>query len=157
MIRFIKTRNVKSPERGTAYSAGIDFFIPYDFEELFLGPGEDILIPSGIKAEIPEHTCLLGVDKSGIASSFAAKEKAGMKGDPNRNSALMVGAKLIDADYRGEIHLHIINVGKRIVLIKPGMKIAQFVLLPVFYDEWKETDNLLIPEGRNGGFSSTGV
>lgn len=158
MIRFIKTRDVKSPSRGTAYSAGVDFFIPNDFHEIVLIPGEDILIPSGIKAEIPEHCCLLGVDKSGIASSYSAKITAGINGgDKNKDTALIVGAKLIDADYSGEIHLHIINCGNQATILRPGMKIAQFVLLPVYYDTWIESDELRIPTGRNGGFSSTGI
>lgn len=157
MIRFTKTRDVKTPQRGTSYSAGVDFFIPNDFPESIIMPGEDILIPSGIKAEIPEHCCLLGVDKSGIASSFTAKSKAGIKGDANRDTSLIVGAKLIDADYHGEIHLHIINTGKHFTILKPGMKIAQFILLPVFYDTWVESNDLKVPDGRDGGFSSTGV
>ena len=53
MIRFIKIRDVKSPVRGTYYSAGIDFFVPNDFTEKTINPQEDILIPSGIIVEIP--------------------------------------------------------------------------------------------------------
>ena len=157
MIRFTKIRNVKSPVRGTGYSAGMDFFVPNDFPETIIDPSTDLLIPSGIKVEIPEHTCLLGVDKSGIASSFSAKNRCGLQGKNEMDSALIIGAKLIDADYRGEIHLHIINVGKYPVIIKPGMKICQFILLPVFYDNWVESENLLVPSGRDGGFSSTGI
>ena len=71
-MRFFKVRDVKSPERGTQYSAGIDFFVPNDFVTRTIIPGEDILIPSGIKVGLPPGTMLMGADKSGIASSKKA-------------------------------------------------------------------------------------
>lgn len=161
MIRFTKVRDVKSPERGTSFSAGIDFFVPNDYDEKIILPGEDILIPSGVRLEIPEHCALIGVDKSGISSSDIAKEYAGIKNKMNSiPTAVIVGAKLIDADYPGEVHIHLINVGKREMLIKPGMKVAQFMLVPIFYDRIIEVpvSELRIPGGeRSGGFSSTGV
>lgn len=159
MIRFIKLRPVKSPCRGSRLSAGIDFFIPNDFIQTILLPGEDILIPSGIKMEIPEHTMLIGVDKSGISSSTMAKERAGMtEKSPLLPTAILVGAKLVDADYPGEIHIHLINVGKREMVLEPGQKVAQFVLAPVFYDglvEVKENELHIPGMEREGGFGST--
>ena len=161
MIRYTKTRKVKSPSRGTDFSAGIDFFVPDDFNTQILEPGSDILIPSGIIMEIPQHCMLIGVDKSGIASSYLAKVRCGMDAKrPDMNTSLVVGAKLIDADYSGEIHIHLINTGKNPVQIVPGMKVAQFVLVPVFYDDCIEVskESLLFPAGRGaGGFSSTGL
>ena len=132
-LRFAKVRKVKSPERGTPSSAGIDFFVPEDFEQFLLKPGRDILIPSGIKAQIPEGYMLMGADKSGIASSAAAKERVGMSSLKGTATSLIIGAKIIDEDYQGEIHIHIINAGVNSVIIKPGMKIAQFILVPVLY------------------------
>lgn len=159
MIRYSKVRSVKSPCRGSRYSAGIDFFVPNDFNPTVILPGEDILIPSGIKMEIPEHCMLIAVDKSGVASSDIAKERCGMKYKPSMLcSAIMLGAKLVDADYPGEIHLHLINVGKKSIVIEPGQKVAQFVLMPVFYDNPIEVPEaeLRIPETeRIGGFGST--
>ena len=160
MIRFAKLRPVKSPARGSRYSAGIDFFVPNDFVSTPILPGEDILIPSGIKMEIPEHCMLIAVDKSGVASSDAAKSRCGMDAKPSMLcSAILLGAKLVDADYPGEIHLHLINVGKKTIIIEPGQKVAQFVLMPVFYDNPIEVapEELRIPgTERTGGFGSTG-
>jgi dUTPase len=68
LIRFIKIRDVKSPEYGTPGSAGIDFFVPNDFESVILEPGEHILIPSGVRARIPLHTALIAFNKSGVAT-----------------------------------------------------------------------------------------
>lgn len=159
-MRFLKVRDVKSPERGTQYSAGIDFFVPNDFVTCALAPGEDALIPSGIKVGLPPGTMLMGADKSGIASSANAKWRAGMKAkDALPESAVVIGAKIIDEDYPGEVHIHLINVGEEFVTIKPGQKIAQFIIVPVLYstpEEVKSQEELRIPQTeRTGGFSST--
>lgn len=159
-MRFLKVRDVKSPERGTQYSAGIDFFVPNDFEPAILNPGADILIPSGIKVGLPPSTMLMAADKSGIASSAKAKVEVGMKvKDDLSDSAIIIGAKIIDEDYPGEVHIHLINVGQNIVRISPGQKVAQFIIVPVLYsipEEVKSQEELRIPQTeRTGGFSST--
>lgn len=159
-VRFLKVRDVKSPERGTKYSAGIDFFVPNDFIPQTIIPGEDILIPSGIKVGLPLGTMLMGADKSGIASSKEAKRRVGMEAkDALPNSAVIIGAKIIDEDYPGEMHIHLINVGSDVVTIKPGQKVAQFIIVPVLYDlpqEVKSEEELFIQRTeRTGGFSST--
>lgn len=159
-MRFLKVRDVKSPERGTQYSAGIDFFVPNDFVTCVLAPGEDVLIPSGIKVGLPPGTMLMGADKSGIASSKRAKRRVGMEAkDALPESAVVIGAKIIDEDYPGEVHIHLINVGDEFVTIKPGQKVAQFIIVPVLYsipEEVKLQEELRIPQTeRTGGFSST--
>lgn len=160
-IKFLKVRDVKSPERGTSKSAGIDFFVPNDFNTLVLGPGHDVLIPSGIRMRIPEGFMLMGADKSGIAPSGAALKRANLaiKNTDVAGGATVIGAKIIDEDYPGEIHIHIINVGLNDVYIKPGMKLAQFILVPVSYImplEVTTEAELEFKQGeRTGGFGST--
>lgn len=158
-MRFAKTRNVKTPERGTPGSAGIDFFIPEDFSPLLLYPNCDTLIPSGIKVEIPEGYMLIGADKSGIASSELAKRRAGMNYKKGTRTSPIVGAKIIDEDYQGEIHIHIINVGTEAVRLEAGMKIAQFILVPVRYESLEEVPEKELfskaTERGTGGFGST--
>ena len=73
LIRFIKIGDVKTPEYGTPGSAGIDFFVPNDFESVFLEPGESVLIPSGIRARLPLHTALIAFNKSGVATKRDSK------------------------------------------------------------------------------------
>lgn len=156
-LRICKVRHVKSPERGTSKSAGIDFFIPFDFERKLLFPKDDILIPSGIVAKIPEGFMLMGADKSSVATSHNALRANGIA-PKGPDSTLIVGAKIIDEDYPGEIHIHIINAGSEKALLEPGMKIAQFILVPVSYAEIEETayiDELGITGERTGGFGST--
>lgn len=160
-MKFFKVKDVKSPERGTEKSAGIDFFIPNDFKEKVLQPGYDILIPSGIKVGLPENTMLMAAEKSGISTSAYAKTRAGISlKNFEHNTSLIVGAKIVDEDYPGEVHLHIINVGKESVVLRAGMKIVQFIVVPILYTDVEEvtSDEQLnyAKTSRNGGFGSTG-
>jgi len=160
---FTKTRPVKSPTRGTAESAGIDFFVPDDFVETIVEPGSSILIPSGIKCAYPPGYALILFNKSGIATKYK----------------LTSLACVCDSDYQGEVHISLINIGKETVTITPGMKIAQFILVPVslaepiemkiskdpvtnedhMWSKWSmmsSTRNSVESERGYGGFGSTG-
>lgn len=143
-MKFTKVRDVKSPSRGTALSAGIDFFVPNDFIEMTLLPNQRTLIPSGIKVSLPDGYALIAFNKSGVAS------KTGM----------IVGACVVDEDYQGEIHLNMINTSDVGQLICPGDKLTQFILVPVNYAEPQEVnaDDLYreVTERGEGGFGSTG-
>lgn len=162
-MKFCKVRNVKSPTRGTARAAGIDFYVPnFDNHKGFtVNPGTDLLIPSGIKMEIPEGYMLMAADKSGVVTSKWACIGAGRTPKLEAfESVVTIGAKIVDEDYQGEIHIHIINVGKSKVYIKPGMKIAQFILVPVSYEELKEVSAADIfsrsSQRGDGALGSTG-
>ena len=138
ILRFTKTRDVKSPVRGTSRSAGIDFFIPtfndkfikdlleknpygnpqpgcYQYiilpslKKIFLAPHARINIPSGIHIDGNEFTAYNMHNKSGIASNFGL-DKA---------------AEVIDEDYQGEIHISLCNTSPFIVEITEGQKITQ--------------------------------
>ena len=85
-------------------------------------------------------------NKSGIATKYQ----------------LQVGACVVDEDYQGEIHLHVINVGKEIVILEPGMKLIQRLVVPIVYEgvEVLESEDELFPQSTErgtGGFGSTGV
>ena len=178
-IIFTKIRDVKSPSRAygetESLAAGTDFFIPeYNSEfysdlvkknpnksdytlavspkldslSIVIEPGGRINIPSGIKVCIEDkNTCLLAVNKSGIASK----------------KGLTTGACLVDSDYRGEIHINLLNVSNEPVTINTGDKIIQFMNFPVFYPSWNEVtntdyDNLASKTDRgSGGFGSSGA
>ena len=176
-LKFKKVRDVKSPIRGTERSAGIDFFIPeyssltqawidkYSWEQpradnkyykvvdeetgledhlpyLQIPPHQSILIPSGIKVQIPSGFVLIAFNKSGICTK----------------TGLMIGAEVIDEDYQGEIHIHLINSSDKTVYLKPGDKATQFVLLPTFYLDLEEDNNIHQEATKRGerGFGSTG-
>lgn len=136
-------RNVKTPTRGTSQSAGIDFFVPNDFIDTSIRPGESVLIPSGIKAEVPTGYALIAFNKSGVATK----------------QGLMVGACVVDEDYEGEIHLHMTNTSSSIQKITSGQKIVQFILLPINYAEIELVYELQSRNTERGskGFGSTGL
>ena len=74
--------------------------------------------------------------------------------------SLMVGACVVDSDYQGEIHLHLLNVGNERTVIAPGDKLVQFLLVPVDHCAVEEVDvdTLFEEESERGagGFGSTG-
>lgn len=159
-MKYSKIRDVKSPERGTPESAGIDFFIPNDFKSRIVFGGEDILIPSGIKVNIPKGYMLMAADKSGIVtSSFAAREAGRKPKSDAFESSVIIGAKIVDEDYQGEIHIHLINVGNEPIQLYKGMKIAQFILVPVSYESLEEVLETELysstTQRGEGGFGST--
>lgn len=163
-MKFAKVRDVNSPVRGTSKAAGIDFFVPNggNNEGFILRPGADVLIPSGIRMNIPEGYMLMAADKSGVVTSACASIGAGRKPKPEAfESIVILGAKIVDEDYQGEIHIHLINVGFTKVCIKPGMKIAQFILVPVSYEGLEEVpESELFSESSergDGAFGSTGA
>jgi len=140
MLKFSKIRQVKSIERGTKGSAGIDFYVPeatvsyiHDFEERnpeikyskdlkgvtsFTVPAhKSVMIPSGIKVNIPEGKALIGFNKSGVAFKLG----------------LVLGAKVVDSDYFGEIFIHLINTKNESVSFSENQKIAQFLLIDAWH------------------------
>ena len=139
-----KVREVKTPTRGTPGSAGLDFYVPDGFHGA-LDPGHDICIPSGIRVDVPKGYAFIAHNKSGVAL----------------NKNLSVGACVVDEDYQGEIHIHLVNVGHERVELESGEKIIQFVLIPVKYPSVK-----IVPDKElfysattrgTGGFGSTGA
>jgi dUTP pyrophosphatase len=136
-------RDVKPPSRGTSKSAGLDFFVPNDFQSYPLHPGESILIPSGVKTQVPEGYALIAFNKSGVATKLR----------------LSVGACVVDEDYEGEIHLHLYNTSPHtVVTIEPGMKLTQFILIPVNYQNVEIVNEFESRQSErgSGGFGSTG-
>jgi dUTP pyrophosphatase len=145
LLKVSKVRDVKDPQRGTPGSAGIDLFIPNDYAGVAIAPQGSVLIPSGIKAKVPDGYALVAMNKSGVATKLG----------------LVVGACVVDSDYQGEIHIHMINVSNRCVNLEPGQKIVQFLLLPV-----EHCGISIVPPEQlfdstttrgAGGFGSTGV
>lgn len=145
-LLYTKVKDVKDPIRAHDTDAGIDFFIPNDFKEITLKPGEDINIESGIKTVVPRGYALIFKEKSGVAL----------------NKKLICGAAVIDSDYRGELHLHLFNNGTKDVTLCAGDKITQGLLVPVLLLKPKEIsmevfDEYCNTERGEGGFGSTGT
>jgi len=161
-MKIAKVKEVKTPTRGTAKSAGIDFYIPEGFDQVLM-PGHDILIPSGIHVDIPVGYMLYATNKSGVVTSKMAQTECRGKAKDNAfEGVVILGAATVDEDYQGEVHIHLINLGPFSVHLTGGMKIAQFVLLPVSYEGIEVASSLeelysKTTERGAGGFGSTGV
>jgi len=142
-MKVQKLREVKTPNRGTEVSAGIDFYVPEDFETKVLAPGQSVLIPSGIKVRVPIGYALIAFNKSGVSVK----------------QGLSVGACVVDEDYDGEVHLHMINTSDKDQTISTGQKLVQFVLIPVSYTNVEAVDELpqRVTQRGAGGFGSTGL
>lgn len=141
-FKFKKIRDVKTPTRGTQFSAGMDFYIPNDYkkEDLVIGPHKDILIHSGLMVDMmSQPVAFIAFNKSGKASSQLAKSRAGIT-MASHKGALTVGACVVDSDYQGEIMLSLINTSNHYIRLSPGEKISQLVCVPIYYVNMIETD-----------------
>ncbi|MEW5902357.1 MAG: dUTP diphosphatase [Acidobacteriota bacterium] len=126
----------KLPQYSHPGDAGLDLF---SVEDLTLDPGEVKAVPTGIKMAVPPGYVGLVWDKSGISLQGVHRL-----------------AGVIDAGYRGEVRVVMVNLGKKPFAVKKGMKIAQMLLQPVESIEVAETDELDDTSRGEGGFGSTG-
>ncbi|MDL1969531.1 MAG: dUTP diphosphatase [Candidatus Desulfofervidaceae bacterium] len=125
----------------TSEAAGMDLFAAIQ-EEITLMPGEINLIPTGIAIALPSGFEAQIRPRSGLAVKYGI--------------TLINAPGTIDADYRGEIKVALINLGKKEYIIKPGDRIAQMVVAPVTRVEWQVVFELPSSERARGGFGHTG-
>ncbi len=136
-IEVLKIRaDAKLPVYGHKGDAGLDLF---SCEDLVLEPGEARPVPTGIKMAIPQGYVGLVWDKSGISLKSVHRL-----------------AGVIDAGYRGEVRVVLINLGREPFVIGKGTKIAQLLVQPVISVEVVETRALDETTRGEGGFGSTG-
>jgi dUTP pyrophosphatase len=108
--------NVPLPTRMTAQAAGFDLAAALD-TAITLKPGDIHLLPCGFALAIPPGYEAQVRPRSGLASKHGI--------------TLINSPGTIDSDYRGEVHLPLINHGKNVFTIEPNMRIAQMLILPV--------------------------
>ncbi|HNQ44463.1 MAG TPA: dUTP diphosphatase [Candidatus Cloacimonadota bacterium] len=129
------------PQRMTPHASGYDLFACLE-RPLSIPPGQRSCVPTGIAVEIPPGYEGQVRPRSGLAL------KLGM--------GILNSPGTIDADYRGEIGVILINLGNDPVDITPGMRIAQLVFNPVVYPEMLESDELSPSHRDSGGFGHSG-
>jgi dUTP pyrophosphatase len=127
----------KLPSYGHPGDAGLDLYSAVDH---ILAPGSVFAVPTGIKMAIPPGYVGLVWDKSGIS----------LKGVHRL-------AGVVDAGYRGEVQVVMVNLGAAPFEIKAGMKIAQMLVQPVVTVAVVESDELDETSRGEGGFGSTGL
>jgi dUTP pyrophosphatase len=130
------------PSYETAHAAGMDLRAAVA-EPLLLAPGARALVPTGIVIALPEGTEAQVRPRSGLAFRHGIS----MLNTPGT----------IDADYRGEIRVILINHGQEPFTIQRGDRIAQLVIAPVLRAEWIECETLDDTPRGTGGFGHTGV
>lgn len=119
--------------------AGMDL---HALEAVAIAPHTTALIKTGLAAEIPTNTELQIRPRSGLAL--------------NHSLTVLNSPGTIDANYRGEIGVILINHGGETFQVKPGMRIAQMVMAPVIRAEIREVTKLSNTTRSTGGFGSTG-
>lgn len=130
------------PAYETDAAAGMDLRAAID-TPLELAPGERALVPAGIRIALPEGTEAQVRPRSGLAF---------------KHGISMVNAPgTIDADYRGEIKVLLINLGHETFRIERGDRIAQLIVAPVLHAEWSRVTALDETPRNAGGFGHTGT
>mgnify|MGYP001341575861 FL=1 len=136
------SKNIPLPKYETGGSSGMDVAANVE-ETIEIKPGESAIIPTGLSVSIPKNYEIQIRPRSGLA----AKNKISVLNTPGT----------IDADYRGEIKVILINLGDKIFKIEKGLRIAQMVLCPVIKATLKEVDILEKTKRGASGFGSTGT
>lgn len=139
-VKLLKN-GAKLPTYGSEEAAGADLYACLA-ENVTIGPGETVFIPTGIALEVPKHCAGLVYARSGLACKrgLAPANKVGV----------------IDSDYRGEICVVLYNHGKNPQTIANGDRIAQLVITPVLQPAYEVAEELDQTQRSSGGFGSTG-
>lgn len=130
------------PRYETAHAAGMDLLAAVT-TDLTLPPGGRAVVPTGIAIALPKDHEAQVRPRSGLAAKHGV--------------TLLNSPGTIDADYRGEIGVILINLGGEAFTISRGMRIAQMVVAPVARVRWLEVAALEDTARGTGGFGSTGV
>ena len=136
------SKKVSLPKYETSGSSGMDLAANID-ANINIDPGKTAIIPTGLALSIPKGFEVQIRPRSGLA----AKHKISVLNTPGT----------IDADYRGEIKIILINLGQETFKVEMGLRIAQMVVCPVVQAQLKEVDDLNETERGKGGFGSTGT
>ena len=136
------SKNVPLPKYETDGSSGLDLSANIDIK-IEIKPGETKIIPTGLFVGIPKNFEIQIRPRSGLA----AKNQISVLNTPGT----------IDADYRGELKVILINLSDKIFVVEKGLRIAQMVVCPVVKAKLKEVETLNDTKRGSGGFGSTGV
>jgi dUTP pyrophosphatase len=140
--RLPHSEGLPLPTYMTAGAAGMDLHAAV-YEDLAIDPGAIVVVPTGLEVA--------------IAPGFEGQVR------PRSGLAVKHGISLpntpatIDSDYRGEIRVPLINLGRSGFVVTRGMRIAQFVVAPVARVEWVEVPDLPATVRAGGGFGHSGV
>jgi dUTP pyrophosphatase len=142
LIRLPHGADLPLPDYQSTQAAGLDLLAAVT-EDVIIAPGRRALIPTGIVIELPPGNEAQVRPRSGLAV---------------RHGVTVLNAPgTIDADYRGEIQVILINLGQEPFVVQRGMRIAQLVIAPVLRARISEGQALGKTARGGGGFGSTGT
>ncbi|MGM9566650.1 MAG: dUTP diphosphatase [Clostridia bacterium] len=130
------------PQYQTEGAAGFDFLAANE-ETVEILPGEYAMIPTGLKFAVPSGCELQVRPRSGLAAKYGI--------------TVLNTPGTIDSDYRGEVKILLINLGKQSFSVERGMRIAQGIVAPYYKAQFSVTKALDDTERGAGGFGHTGV
>ena len=136
------SKDVALPKYETEGSSGLDLAANID-KQIKILPGKSEIISTGLAVAIPKNFEIQIRPRSGLA----AKSQISVLNTPGT----------IDADYRGELKVILINLSDKVFVVEKGLRIAQMVLCPVVKATLKEVTELENTERGSGGFGSTGI
>lgn len=144
LLKLPHGQDLPLPSYATSQSAGMDLMAAVE-EPILLQPFKRKLIPTGISIALPAGYEAQIRPRSGLALKYGL--------------TVLNTPGTIDADYRGEIQVILINLGDEAFLIERGTRIAQMILSPVSTLSWQEVDSHEPSTNinRQGGFGSTGL
>ena len=134
--------SVELPVYKTNGASGMDL-MAFINEPIKLKPQNSCLVPTGISVAFPSEFEIQIRPRSGLAAK--------------NNISVLNTPGTIDADYRGEIKVILINLSDKVFVVEKGLRIAQMVVCPVIKASLKEVTNLEATERGSGGFGSTGI
>jgi len=141
-VKFKRLRqNAVVPSYQSEHAAGMDLYSANE-QPVTIAPGEVAMIPLGFAMALPDHYEAQVRPRSGIASKFGITL-------PNAPGT-------IDADYRGEVTIPLINHGNEPFVVEPAMRIAQMIIAPVVQATFELVEELDETLRSVGGFGSTG-
>ena len=140
-VEVINKSRFPLPAYATEMSAGLDLKADID-EPVILSPLQRAMVPTGIYLALPQGTEAQVRPRSGLAAKYGI--------------SVLNAPGTIDADYRGEVKVILVNLSNETFTVNPGERIAQLVLARYERVEWSEVESLDETARGEGGFGSTG-
>lgn len=140
-VKIVNKSAWPAPAYATIQSAGMDLKANIE-EPVTIAPLQRVMVPTGLSIALPEGTEAQIRPRSGLA----AKHGVTVLNSPGT----------IDADYRGEIKVILVNLSDTPFIVNPGERIAQMVIARYEHVEWDEVETLDGTDRGEGGFGSTG-
>jgi dUTP diphosphatase len=144
IVRLPHARDLPLPQYQSALAAGLDLLaaVPAD-APVEIPPGGRAVIPTGVAIALPPGSEGQIRPRSGLAARHGV--------------TVLNTPGTIDADYRGELQVILVNIGSNLFVVSRGMRIAQLVIAPIQHAKLVESNSLDVTERAAGGLGSTGL